>query len=820
VAVIDRVRRLACIALVLAIGGCERRGQPDAYASATAAFRRGDLDAALAQIDKATAGLRSGPPSIDGETFRLLRAEVLLARPDLPHARQVLSSPIPESPEFATPRARYRYLTARLQLADGKLADALQTLADLPQLAPDAHTVILDARLLGGQILTRLRRYADAEGVLTQSLTAARADHDRYRELLALNGLGMVRVSRNRLDEALVWFEQALAFTDLEDSAVYAAVLNNAGACYARLGEFPRAVSAQTRAVRLHEKRGVSALYEQALGELGSTYLLHDDVASGLPYVAKALDVAKRAGLKSDAALWAKNLAAAYAFTLQWDAAEQYNREALALTTDERPEKRAFNVLHAARIAAGRDQRDDAQALFQQALDMAEGAPAIVWGAHEGLAALARREGARDTAETHYQAALATIERTRSDLLKTDYKLSFLSQLIRFYRNYVDALVADGRIERALEVAESSRGRVLAERHGTAAPMEVRAEDLRALAARSRATLLSYWIAPGKSYVWVVDASGIRMCTLPGDTELRDLVRQHQAAVQDALGDPLAEQSAGTRLFDLLVAPFAAALPKNARVIVVPDGPLYGLNFETLPVARERPHYWIEDAEIQVAPSLALLHASAGAKPEIGGRPLLLIGDATVAEPQFPALQYAPVEMRSVAAHFESHVVMFEGERASPQAYRSASPDTFSMIHFTAHASTNADSPLDSAVILSGPAGQYKLYARDVAELPLRAELVTISACRSAGERAYSGEGLIGFAWAFLRAGAQRVIAGLWDVDDRSTAELMDLMYGRLARGEAPAAAVRRAKLELIGRGGRAAKPYYWAPFELFTTAM
>ena len=94
-----------------------------------------------------------------------------------------------------------------------------------------------------------------------------------------------------------------------------------------------------------------------------------------------------------------------------------------------------------------------------------------------------------------------------------------------------------------------------------------------------------------------------------------------------------------------------------------------------------------------------------------------------------------------------------------------------------------------------------------------------MSACRSAGERTYSGEGLVGFAWAFLRAGAQRVIAGLWDVDDRSTAELMDALYARLSAGDAPARALRDAKLSLLRRGDNFAKPYYWAPFQMFTVS-
>ena len=95
-----------------------------------------------------------------------------------------------------------------------------------------------------------------------------------------------------------------------------------------------------------------------------------------------------------------------------------------------------------------------------------------------------------------------------------------------------------------------------------------------------------------------------------------------------------------------------------------------------------------------------------------------------------------------------------------------------------------------------------------------------MSACRSAGERTYSGEGLVGFSWAFLRAGARRVIAGLWDVDDRSTADLMDRVYAAIARGLSPPQALRLAKLEALKSGGTYAKPYYWGPFEVFTVVL
>jgi CHAT domain-containing protein len=309
--------------------------------------------------------------------------------------------------------------------------------------------------------------------------------------------------------------------------------------------------------------------------------------------------------------------------------------------------------------------------------------------------------------------------------------------------------------------------------------------------------------------------------------------------VNNALADPLAPSStAGDRLYAALIAPIASLIPAGARIVVAPDGALYGINFETLPVPAAKRHYWIEDAEIQIAPALSMLtmaegtpHAKASASanatadksPERSALTnrapsLLLFGDPAPRPPEFPALKYASAEIASVSKYFPADgVVTYQGDRASPAAYKAAALDRFSVVHFTAHAAANLQSPLDSAVVLAGPDHAYKLYARDVAEKPLHADLVTVSACRSAGERAYSGEGLVGFAWAFLRAGASRVIAGLWDVDDRSTAELMDHLYARMATGDSAPRALREAKLALLSKGGTYAKPYYWGPFQVFT---
>jgi CHAT domain-containing protein len=527
--------------------------------------------------------------------------------------------------------------------------------------------------------------------------------------------------------------------------------------------------------------------------------------------------VANESNLPSDAAVWAGNLAAADIDLRDWNDAERFNEEAKRLKTSTRTGNLVHNTLNTALIAEGRGRPDDATRLFEDALAGAGSFADVRWSAHAGLARIALAAAQPERAARHFEAALDTIEKTRSEVLKTEYKLSFLTRLIQFYQSYVDVLVDQGKNGRALEVSESSRGRVLGERNSLAPPARVSAATLQQVAARSHTVLLSYWLGANRSYVWVVTATSVQTVRLPPASEIDALVRQYQATINNTLADPLASPAtAGDRLYGLLVEPVLPWIPRGSRVVIVADGSLHGINFETLPVPGAARHYFIEDVEIQAAPSLSLL--SVGSSAPRPAPSLLLFGDPTPRAPEFPALKYAAAEIESVSKYFRAdRVTAYQGGRASPAAYRTASPDRFSFVHFTAHAAANLQSPLDSAVILSGGNDGYKLYARDAAEVPLHAELVTVSACRSAGERSYSGEGLVGFSWAFLRAGASRVIAGLWDVDDRSTVDLMDRLYAHIAAGEPAAHALREAKLSLVARSGNYSKPYYWGPFQVFT---
>jgi CHAT domain-containing protein len=287
----------------------------------------------------------------------------------------------------------------------------------------------------------------------------------------------------------------------------------------------------------------------------------------------------------------------------------------------------------------------------------------------------------------------------------------------------------------------------------------------------------------------------------------------------------------GQALYKLLVAPVATLIRSNTPVMILADGPLSLLNFETLLVPgpsaengqgsgpESKMHYLLDDATLLSAPSLATL---AAAKPARNAdRSLLLLGNPVSPSEDFPSLPLFGFEMTRIERHFAGrHVAVFTGQKASPAAYLASFPAQYSYIHFVSHAVASRTDPLDSAVILSASSqsgDSFKLYARDIMRQPIDARLVTISACYGSGTRSYAGEGLVGLSWAFLRAGAHSVIGALWEVSDDSTPRLMDTLYQGLEDGQPPAVALRGAKLALLHSQSRFRIPFYWAPFQIYT---
>jgi CHAT domain-containing protein/tetratricopeptide (TPR) repeat protein len=145
----------------------------------------------------------------------------------------------------------------------------------------------------------------------------------------------------------------------------------------------------------------------------------------------------------------------------------------------------------------------------------------------------------------------------------------------------------------------------------------------------------------------------------------------------------------------------------------------------------------------------------------------------------------------------------------------------YRIVHFATHGLLNNIHPELSGMVLSlvGKEGKPQdgfLRLQDIYNLKLPAELVVLSACQTGLGKEIKGEGLIGLTRGFMYAGAPRIVASLWKVDDRATSELMKRFYQGLLGPEAlrPAGALRQAQLS-IWKEKQWREPYYWAAFVL-----
>ncbi len=721
-------------------------------------------------------------------------------------------------------------------------------LAEADQLCATNDAVECGAVLRSHGLLFFERGQVDqAKHAHLASLEFARSRGDGFLEAGELQNLGRVASRQEFHDEARAYYQASarkaleLGAADLEQR-----VLGNEAFEQYTLGNFEKALE------DFHRAETEAA----ALGDVG--YEIRWLTTSALVYADTGqLELAKESDLhvievagqiKDEQQIInaAEDLAEISIAEGKPDEADRYGHQAL---TRSQQSGSTFDILYCHMLqgeaAALRHEFPRADALLHEVILAPESQNRMRWNSQHTLARMYEEQGQPAAAEQAYKAAIALVEGARRDLHQELSQLTFQTNAARIYDDYIHFLVAQGRTDEALEAADWSRARTLQQGLGlipTNADPGMKPPPLRAveIARRTRSTLLFYWLGERQSYLWAVSPDMTTLLPLPPKAELVAKMQRYRRTLL-ALKDPLREDNGqgdqdARELYQTLIAPVAPVIAPGRPVVLFTDGEMTQLNFETLLVPSTSsnsaaPHYWIEDATISSAPSIRLFAAKNRAAIPTHER-LLLLGDAPTADPSFPALPLAGLELQRVSERFRAgDAAVFAGAKATPAAYLASRPEQFAYIHFVAHATASGTDPLESAVILSrdNPAqtgnglgdglseGSYKLYARQILGHPITARLVTISACNSGGSKSYSGEGAVGLSWAFLRAGAHNTIAALWDVSDASTPELMERLYAGLGQGQPPPAALRDAKLSLLHGGGNFARPFYWAPFQIYS---
>jgi CHAT domain-containing protein len=357
--------------------------------------------------------------------------------------------------------------------------------------------------------------------------------------------------------------------------------------------------------------------------------------------------------------------------------------------------------------------------------------------------------------------------------------------------------------------------RLVASGSPLATALRVGAPDVPEVAARlpPRTALVEYLIVADGVAAFVVRREGLKGTLLaerPADLHasvdlLRDLITRPP-------GDQWRRPAA--RLHAALVAPLVDRgwLDEIDAVLLVPHGVLHYVPFAMLPEsdgpdARVTGDRW----SLATLPSAGALVAATRASN--GARGLY------AAAPARTALPHAEGEVRRIAPLFPGVRRVLVGQDATEGSFK-AEAGGYRTVHLATHGFFNKHNPLFSGVELEPDAdNDGRLQVFEVLGLRLSASLVTLSACDTglgAGQVAETpaGEEFIGLTQAFLSAGSRAVLASLWAINDRSTAEVMARFYQH-SRTASPVEALARAQRELRKAGGREAHPYYWAPFVL-----
>lgn len=353
--------------------------------------------------------------------------------------------------------------------------------------------------------------------------------------------------------------------------------------------------------------------------------------------------------------------------------------------------------------------------------------------------------------------------------------------------------------------------------------------------------LLEYVLNEPKSFCVLVSREHAKILALrAGRKRIEDLVEAYLGEIKAR--KPSAERR--RELYSLLLAPVAAET-RELRFVIVPDGMLNFLPFDSLVDLDGR--YVLESHVVTHVPSGTVLHFLRTSRAtQEATQPFLGVGGVTYGqEPTLLAsnthaggsilrgisrglydltgfhLQNLPGSRDEVIAAskiFGNHSLVLLGRDATESAFKSQPLADFKVLHLAVHGVANTKFPERVALVLaSDPRSQEDglLQAREIRNLDLNADLVTLSACDTGVGRLQGQEGIANLVQAFLFAGAKGVVATSWSVDDKYTTALMERFYTHLAQNQDKGSALRQAKIDLLNKSGDRTVPFYWAGFTL-----
>jgi len=335
--------------------------------------------------------------------------------------------------------------------------------------------------------------------------------------------------------------------------------------------------------------------------------------------------------------------------------------------------------------------------------------------------------------------------------------------------------------------------------------------------------VLEYVLADPASFCMVTDRNRVSIIQLPsGQKDIEELTSRYLQQVKAEKYD----NEDAKKLYDVLLAPIPN-LPRTARLTIIPDGKYVVRSHALSYVPSSTVLYYLRTLRRPIEPQMAFLGIGAvpyDLEPKDTGtdRGIMRTVSRGIYDLSGAHLYRLPASRQEIlsaeqALNQPRRTVLLLGADATESKFKSEPLSNFKIIHFAVHGLSTPQFPDRAALILGRDPKSNEdglLQVREIMQLSLAADLVTLSACDTATGRPEGEEGIDGLVEPFLLAGAKSVLGALWDVKDTAAMQFMTNFYTQLARGEDIASALRQAKLDYLENMGDP-PPAYWAAFVL-----
>lgn len=689
-----------------------------------------------------------------------------------------------------------------------------------------------------GDALQHLKRFDEAGEAFDRALTLAREAKDAEIQSAALRNQAFLFVQLHQPAKALEAARQALGmaqgFPEGEVNALYAL-----GMAHRELGDFPAAREELGKALSLAHARGDGSREAEIGLALARAERKGGDLTAALASTRSALDIIEsiRTGVL-DPRLRTSFLATKQDFY-------EFYIDSLMAAQGPPDETRITEALQTSERARARSLLD---ILSESGADIRKGVdPALI----DRERRLRDRVNVLDSNRFNLQSGEKPDPRKLAEVERQ------LEQTLEEY----------SRVQADLRASSPSYAALTR-------PQPLSVEEIQGQILDGEALLLEYSLGESRSFLWVVTPQAVRSFELPGRERIEKTARRYyellttrnerrqgeslQAWKQRIDGADVEAGRIGSDLSRLLLAP-AERLLGDHPLLIVADGALQYIPFAALPIPSSEAPLVTRHAVVSLpsASALAVLRRETRGRsrapktlaifadpvfqetdprlthrPEKADRMSLASGltrgwsppDKRQAGGERPLFRRLPSSRREAEtiASLVSRDQLFLAVGFDASRAKATSPDLaqYRNVHFATHGVLDSRRPELSKLVLSlydekGRSEDGFLRLNDIYSLHLDADLVALSACRTALGKEIRGEGLIGLTRGFMDAGAARVLASLWSVEDRATAGLMGSFYRAMLRDKlSPAAALRRAQLEMAASPGHRSA-YFWAGFSL-----